>query len=474
MKLVIVFILALFVRLYNLPYFASYGAETAQHYFEIIKLLQGHILLNGPLTSHPWFRLGSIPYYLFFPVFFLTRFHPLTLFYVWTAVDILMLALNYYVIRKLFDERTSLLATLFLALSPLELLTNRAPGFYNFVIPLTYLLLYFVYKTLGRKATPFWTVFLVVGLMINLHASSLFLIPFVFGLGIFLKKFTKSSLILSLLAFTLPNIPFIISDFFKGFAMSRNLILWFPYKIVNFFSGKTLGFNRTLVKDETLLFVTDFFKTALFPPHYSFLFGLLIMAILCMYFFMHKKTRLITIIYAWLFLGIGALIIHKNPPPHYFVPIYILPIILVAYITNALLKQKKFKIIVYFFIIFSVVSNLLFIFSSRYLFLDKSKIPFNISYQTQEKITRLIIRDAHGQRFSLQRIGPLDYYEGESKENYEYLLWWLGNRPVKNTLLTYIIVEDINRVPINTGVKQIAQINGVIILRSILHTQYTR
>lgn len=463
--LVLIFILAIFIRLYNINYFASFGTETAQHYLEIIKLLQGNFLLNGPTTSHIWLRLGAIPYYLFFPIFYLVRFHPLTLFYFWVLVDIGAVFLNYYVIKKITNENTALLTTLFLSLSPLALTYNRIPGFYNFAIPLTYILLLFLYRILHKKSTPFWPVFLVVGLIINLHASSLILIPFFIGLGIYLRKFSKFNIITSIAAILIPNIPFFIKDYLTGFSMSRNLLLWIPYKILNYFSGKTLGVNRIQVQDETLTNSINFFKVTILPSQYSLVFGIIIIGLLLLFLFFKKQTISIRILYCWLFFGIISLLIHKNPPIHYFVPIFVLPIILIAYLFNDLQKKKRLRIIMLGIIVFIVFSDLLFIFSSHYLFFDRKINPFDISYQTQERIAQFIIQDAKGKRFSISKIGFFDNYAGGSKENYEYLLWWLGNRPIEKSSSKYIIVEDINRLPISSEYQKIKEINGVVIMK---------
>ncbi len=465
MRLALIFILATVIRLYNASVFPSYSAEIAQHYLEIIKLLQGNLLLNGPLTSHPWLRLGAIPYYLFFPVFWIARFHPLTLFYSWTVVEIAMVFFNYYVVKKILNERIALLSTLFLSLSPLQLLFNRTPGFYSFVIPLIYVLLLLLSRTVRKKSAPFWPIFLIVGFMINLHVSSLFLILFFILLGIYLKKFSRISIVASLLAFIIPNVYFFINDYLSRFSMTRNLLIWFPYKVFNFFSGKTLGVNKVSAIDETMVHIVNFFKTVFFPPYSPLVFGVFIISLLLVYLAIKKSPFIIRILSFWLLFGIVALIIHKNPPLHYFVPIFILPIILISYIFSKLLENKRTKLIVSAFILFIIVSNVLFIFSSQYLFQKQKRDLFTIPYPTQERIARTIIRDAGDKKYSLSRIGPFDNYANEFKENYEYLLWWLGNRPVEKSHLKYMIVEDKNRFQNTTAVKSIAEINGVLILR---------
>lgn len=465
--LYLIFMLAIFVRVYNSLHFPSYSAEIARHYLEIKKPTEGTLILNGPLTSHPWLRLGATPYYLFFPILYIARFHPLTLFYFWTLIDIIMIFINYYVVKKLFNEKTALLSTLFLSISPLHLTFNRVPGFYSFIIPFIYVLLFYLNKVIRKKSTPFWPIFLIIGFMINLHAAAFFLIPLCIFWGIVLKRFSKITIIQSVIAFLIPNIPFLINDFLRQFNSILHLSEWIPYKIFNFVSGKTLGMNRTITNDTTLFDVINFFKTNFLPPYFSTIFGLLIIVILIWYFFVKRRSALIYVIYLWLFFGITALIIHKNPPIHYFVPVFILPILLISYMFAYLLESKKIRLISLVIIVFIVISNFSFIFSSSYLFQKQKNDPFNIPYKTQEKVAKFIMQDAKGRKFTLFRIGPFDNYANQFKENYEYLLWWLGNEPVKKSSAQYTIVEDKNRVLQSNVKSQLMQIDGIVVVKSV-------
>ncbi len=463
MGLALIITFAVVIRLYNAFAFPSYSAEIAQHYLEIIKLLQGNLLLSGPLTSHLWLRLGAIPYYLFFPVFWATRFHPLTLFYFWTFADIAMIFMNYFVVKRLLNKNAGLLSTVLLSISPLHLVSNRVPGFYSFIIPLTYVLLLYLNKTVKKRSVPIWPIFLIVGFMINLHAAALLLVPVFIIVGIVLRKSSKKAIIQSTISFLIPNLPFILSDFMNRFDSTLHLMLWIPYKLLNLIMGKTLGLNRAITPDITIFTIIDFLKINFFPPNYPLVLGIFILSALVIYLFSKRHRPMIYIIYFWLFFGIVTLVIHKNPPFHYFVPILILPIIIASCILDELLKKNR--IITSLIIFIAVAINMVFIFSPRYLFQKQSRDIFNIPYKTQERVARFIIQDVGGKKFILSRIGPFDTYANQFKENYEYLLWWMGNKPVEKSNLEYIIVEDKNRLQKNIIIKSIAEIDGILILK---------
>src|SRR3990167_8629485 len=65
-----------------------------------------------------------------------------------------------------------------------------------------------------------------------------------------------------------------------------------------------------------------------------------------------------------------------------------------------------------------------------------------VSYQTQLDIAKVISNNAQGKSFTLERVGVNDQFEGDYAQNYQYLLWWLGNEPKKDIMSpTYTICE---------------------------------
>ncbi len=424
-------VLATFLRLLYFNQSLTLTAEIGQHFLEIIRLLQGHWLLQGPLTSHPWLRLSATPYYLFFPIFALFRFHPLTLTYLWTAIGILIIPLNYFVIKKVFDSRAAAISTTLISISPIFLEFNKLPGFFDFVIPLSYLFLVSIHSNIDEKKGAVWPVFLIVSFMGTLHAASFMLLPFFLAVFFILKKFSKKQIVASTIAFVIPQIPFLINDYFDGFSMTKNFLLWIPYKFVNFATGKTLGLASRPVADQTMVDIFNFLKLNFFPSVFPWFFSLMILVLIAWYLIKGRPSLFMKIIVCWLIFGLFVLTIHKNPPIHYFVPILILPTIIVSVILSKLKNGFLIPILVFLAtinIFFAVVGQ-------------KTATNF-ISYDEELRICKSIIKDAAGKKYTLSRRGPFDNYQDQFKENYEYLLWWLGNRPVENAKLNYSIVEN--------------------------------
>lgn len=400
----------------------SLTAEVAQHYLEIIKLLDKQWLLQGPLTSHPWLRLSATPYYFFFPIFALFRFHPLTLNYLWLITSILLIFLNYFTVKKVFDKKTAIISTPLLVFSPFLLNLLKLPGFFNFIIPLSYWLILILWKVVNKSNKKVWIVFFIISFMTTLHAAALMLLPIFIILFLIGKRFNKKQVLLSFVSFIIPQIPFFINDCYFGFSMTRKFLLWIPYKLVNFLSGKTFGLNKMLVPDQTLSIIFEFLNPLIF-------------ATLIYYFWKRKTSLLEKILFSWLIFGLTILFIHKNPPLHYFVPIAVIPIILLSRFLVSLNKDLASLFLALF-----VLIGLFNIFKTPIVNSDF------ISYKAQKKIATIIIKDAHGRKFSLTRQGPFDNYVGQFKQNYEYILWWMGNRPVNNSPINYFIEEDKNSV----------------------------
>lgn len=435
------FAVSLFTRVIESGKFFTLTAEVGQHYLEAIKLLDGQILLQGPLTSHPWIRLSATPYYLFFPIFALFNYHPLTLTYLTMVISIITPIVNYFVVKKTFDKKTAVVSTILLSFSPLALTFSRVPGFYSLVPILIYWLLVLLKGILADKKKKIWPVFLVVGLMSTLHAASFMLFPLFLAVFYLLRRLNLKSLVYGLMAFVIPNIPFVINDSIKGFSMTKSLILWIPYKIFNFLSGKTLGLERVNAEDVTLKEVLAFMRADILPPQSHCILGIFVLLVIVAYFYTKKRPAFERVVYYWMLFGLLVLVVHKNPPYHYFVPIFSLPLILLSKAIMSFPRNKIQKFAVSLIIVVAIFINTKFVFSNAYLYNDPNKSHEFVGYSDQVRIARMIVNDAKGKEYSLTRIGPFDNYANEFKENYEFLLWREGNGPVKDAKTRYVIIE---------------------------------
>lgn len=434
----------------------SLTSEVAQHYLEIIKLLDGQWLLQGPLTSHSWFRLSATPYYFFFPIFALFRFHPLTLNFLWIITSVLLIPLNFFVVSKIFDKKTAWISTILLLVSPLFWNLLKLPGFFNFIIPLFYWLIWALKSSQQRKKSKpnnvhnrldsglrrnddnlIWLIFFIIGLMSTLHAAALMFLPFFTLVFFILKRLSKKKFFIVFSFFLIPQIPFLINDYFQNFFMTRSLILWIPYKFFNFLTGKTIGLNRNPVLDESFKNILDFIKLNFLPENFHWFFGILLFLFIFIFFIKRKTNFFEKLLFSLLIFGLAVLFVHKNPPFHYFVPIAFIPIILFSRMLASINKK-----------IASLIVLIITIINFYSVILSTKQTTGIMDYSIQEKIAKIIVKDAEGKKFSLSRQGPFDNYIDQFRQNYEYILWWYGNRPVNNGNLNYKIVENENSIEV--------------------------
>jgi hypothetical protein len=68
---------------------------------------------------------------------------------------------------------------------------------------------------------------------------------------------------------------------------------------------------------------------------------------------------------------------------------------------------------------------------------DVGYIPLKI----QESIADSIVKDAKGNKFSLKRIGPFDYFPEYYDQNYQFLILSMGGKLVDTSANVYTIVE---------------------------------
>lgn len=430
---------AAYIKFYRVEYFITYNFEIAQHYLQMIKLSEGQWLIEGPLSTHDWFRFSATPYYLFYPLFWLSDFHPLFLSSFWLGVSVLLVPMVYLVSKHIFNRRAALIATLLYVGNSNVLLMDRNMSFFAFVLPLSLLLFWETKKVFFLKTGRLWLNFLLISIMGTLHPSSFMLLP-LYAIWSVRLKLDKRQYVTCLLAFVAPQIPLLLHEIERNFKTTISFILWVPYKAVQFLSGRTIGFQKNEIEDRSFELGFEFLTNSFLPDNVHWAVGILffIFLLIFVHYSLKKKKHTFELFLASLLVyGFTVLIVHKNSPPHYFVPIMLAPTLLVGSLTDRLLAvfPKKWPVIV-LLLIFLIMVQVFWI-KDDY-FSQHVKQPFS----EQEEITKAIIQDAQAEKYMLQREGEFDYYPQQASENYIYLLRWLGNKPVAESELEYTIVED--------------------------------
>ncbi len=205
--------------------------------------------------------------------------------------------------------------------------------------------------------------------------------------------------------------------------VSRNLA-----SLYNFFSqsyvAQTRALSLILVGSVTVFVVGKTFKTLKEKKDWTWL--------------------TLIILFGFGYLG---LFIHGDPPAHYYMTLFPIPVLFLSILLNDL--QKKSRLLVIIILLAISVVNLSYYFSKNWFFLPQEQVPKEgcVPYGLQLETARIISKTAKGKPFSLSRIGAFDQFEADYAQNYQYLLWRLGNEPVKEAKLHYTIYEDMTHLP---------------------------
>ncbi len=380
----------------------------------------------GMTTSHEWLSYGPFYYWLMIPVFLLFNGNPYILFWSAFAVAGAGLVLNFFVVRKIINQKVALVSTFIQSVSPLLIWQTRLAKLHVFfwiLMPVLMLLAYKLWQ--GKKRNVFWAG-LVFGILFSFHFSQI-PIGIVFILIFLIKKsiYKFRDWLIFAAGVVIPNITLIWQD--------RDLALWLPYRIANLANKDPAG---------TLDALADYFGKNIFWNDRLGIIGLVIFTSIFGHYIYTNRLKIKTdFVTFYLSASIGIMVIanilHGAPPIHYFLPIFTtLPILYAIYLS----KLKFWPII----IICVTFINLFFFTSDPVFyksFVGNVQGTDLVSFDTQNAIVSFIVKDAGGKDFAIKRTGPFDYFPENYSQNYKYLILRQGGNLVDKSGNVYTIVE---------------------------------
>lgn len=354
--------------------------------------------LLGPPTSHPWLNFGPIFYWLALPVLIIFRFDPMSMGYFIAFMSALLILENFYFVKKLISEKVAIISSFLIAISPGFLDMSRQARFYSLVPLLLYPYIYFLPLNTFLSG-------LSLGFMLNFHLSALVLLP-----AWLLYRKNLKSFICGLL---IPQIPIVIYSAQNNFEMLGKFIAWIPYRIIT---------QYALPPSSNSFSPLYFLNRVIASPENNYVLN----GIIFLLFILIAKNKNLLLILAG---GLLLVLLHGKPPYHYYLPLYPLPLILLA---KGLDKYRMIGAIILSVIL---VSNINFLFSNKWFFLPQNE------YANMKQFIKDIINDAKDSKYTMRRVGEFDYYEDNYAHNYRYLLWWMGNEPMANAKTLYTIYD---------------------------------
>ena len=432
----LVFILiGIFLRINNISNDYYFTGESAKELLYAKHLIESNIFPTiGMATSHEWLYYGPIYYWILIPLVKIFNYNPFLLFWLSIAVSIAGLVVNYKLITKVANKSIAVYSTILISLSPIFIWQTRLSKLHVFFFLLTPILIYLLKLVWDKKRKAVFWLGLCFGIFFSFHFSQ---IPLIFVLlTVFLiKKYKLKDYLILSISILIPNLGIIYKDL--------KIFLWLPYRSLGLSSESS---------SETLENFNKFFGMQFFWDEKYWIVGSIISIFIIIVFY---KKYIKTVNYNFfnfylIFSSIiifAGLILHKNPPVHYFLPI----IPNIFYMVSMLFEKYLPKRYVYLlFILFSILSYKTYI---------MPKDIDYISYDNQLEISQKIVDENKDKSIQIKRIGPYDYFPENYSQNYKFLIWYLGGKiddSMNNTTDNIVVINDyenIKKYNENTNIK---------------------
>ena len=440
--IIIPLILGTFLRVYKILsnyYFTGELGKELIYVWQII--LSAKFPLIGMGTSHEWLSYGPIYYWILMPIIKIFGWSPYILFWVSLVVSMGGVLITYFVFKKIIDKRFAIILSSFISLSPIWIWAARLSKLHTFFFIFTPLIIYCLYKIWNGKNKYIFWLGISFGALFSFHFSQIPILLVVILMFWMKRKNLKFKNYLMFIAgLIIPNITVITHDALNGFSMIKNLLLWIPYRFAGF-AGIYPKNNLNLESGTTTLSAfNEFFGRNIFWDSRlwilgSILFITLFITILVQNRKKYSKDFFIFYIVTSTIVQCFALLIHTRPPLHYFFPIFLNFGLMFSYFASELWfkKSTKFMTVAIFILMFlvSVIEI------NKEHVNDTDYIPLTV----QDGVATTIVDDAAGRAFSLERVGPYDYFPENYSQNYQFLIRSKGGSVDQSASLKYIILE---------------------------------
>lgn len=436
----LIFLSGLSLRLNSISYMSFIGDQGWFYLSARDALVNTNIPLVGITASHTWVHQGPFWTYILSIIFFLTKYNPLAPGYFTAVFDALTIILIYWVSSRLFSTKVAVLSSIIYAFSPILIIFSKMP-YHTSPIPLFTLLFFFFICKLAKgneKYLPFSVLMLSVLYNFELATQVLWavlMLVLIFNFKTLRKKITKNLIFKTITFFILPLIPVIIYDLNHGYVQTFKFAAWgilSPVKSLIFGSFSQHSYL------EFGIFFLNFIKELLLYPTAIVSVVIFIGSAV----FLAKKVReekekynssdfilLISIL-----IPLSALFFNKTASDAYL-PIFF-PLVVLA-VGRMFSAVRPFSASLFVVLMISLV-NLYYILSTNYFTLGVGNL-----FKDRLNISKEIIKKSKGGVYNLTGKGEGSEHRSFTM-NYEYLTWYLGNAPSKESKKIKFVIEEKN------------------------------
>lgn len=346
------FLIALFLRLFRLPYYISYHQDQVRDLYYIKEYFeQGKLILLGPKASVGDFFLPPFWYYLmsFAYIFSKSPLAPATLSAILGSLTAVVI---YLFAKKFLDEKLSFLTAALYAVSPLSIEYSRFAWNPNPIPLFVILTFYFLYKFLYEKneRSLYWGT-IAANLAFQLHYQGLVIFIFYFLVIIFYKRFNPKRFFKYFLINFILVLPFVVYELQNGFKNTLGIVNFLMSSQVTTklrFFGIPF-FIKFMVKDFSFFLArVMFFKNQIL----GYL-GLIILSVSLLISFLKfpKLAKHAKLVNLFLMFSFIMLYFYKNSLIDFYL-LFLIPIVIIYFVSTAKdFLGKKLAVWVFFVLV---------------------------------------------------------------------------------------------------------------------------
>lgn len=330
-----------------------FQTDIARDFLLLQEIDDKKLVLLGPRSSTGGLFHGPLWLYLNYPAFVIGQGNPLVVGWFWIGLIILFLATSFLIAKKLFEENTAYLFTLFLSV----MLIFEARGLFNphgafFLLPVFFFLFIRSIQTLRLKfVLPF---FFVAGCIIQFQMAIGIPLLILSSLPLCYEmiKQKKPLYLFSFFILLLPLATFILFDLKHQFIQLHSLI---SYIFGSNFDTKTYTNVWGLVQNRIALMTgtgLGIFKDVTGTS--NLIIGLIVIILLAIQI-KDKKYRLIYFSFIYLYVGYYFLSLTNKSGGmlyHYYMPFY--PLVFLVF---ASFITSRYKMLFFVVFLFAYLSN---------------------------------------------------------------------------------------------------------------------
>lgn len=212
------------VYCFNLTTSFIYHPDFARDIYEILNILQGKLTLIGPRLTFGGLYAGPYYFYLFVPVFFLTKSSITSLLFFNAALFAAALIYFFKKMQETFPTWKTALATSSIALLPVYLNGARYPSNAYTFLPILLVLLTSIYFNFSENKNILFLWGITLGIIVNFHFVNLILVPSIFIIVFYLLKNKRNAFFL-IFGFLVTFLPLLFFEARHNFVIFTNTFI---------------------------------------------------------------------------------------------------------------------------------------------------------------------------------------------------------------------------------------------------------